>query len=180
MSKKILLLLSFILVSCGSKKESPVIYFSNLSPAPISNIHCEWVGKNKLNLPVLNPGDTRSQSFYIRKPEDFFGQISISWNAANGQRQDREFVFNKNNLPSIADSTTYNYVQFYLDQNEVEIMTSDAPDLSGKSRKMDRLLGGYRQAYLHGHLPAQTPLISVEQPQPKKDNSVPSWLLNSF
>jgi hypothetical protein len=129
-------------------------------------------------LPALNPGDTRSQAFYIKKAADFFGQINISWNAANGEKLTREFFFRANNLPSIADETTYNYVQFYLDQNEVEIMTSDAPDLAGKSRKMDRVLAAYRQAYAQGHKEVQNSLVTVE-PQ-KKDNSVPYWLLNSY
>ncbi len=46
---------------------------------------------------------------------------------------------------------------------------------------MDRLLAQYKESYKqsgHGAAP-QSSLISVQNP-PKKDNSVPGWLTNSY
>ena len=158
-----------------------MIYFSNASLAPINDIKCSWVEKNILSLPLLNPGESQSQSFYMNDNSDFFGNITISWRNNNGERISREINFQPNNLPSISDSTTYNFIQLYLDQDELEITTSDSPDLSGKTRKMDRLLTKYKETYKQsGHDAApQNSLISVQNP-PQIDNSVPGWLTNSY
>jgi hypothetical protein len=176
--KKILFLLTFCLTSCGGLRESPVIYFSNASPELIKNIQCNWVNKNVLSLSELTPGDSRSQSFYIKKNSDFFGLITMSWDSASGERLNKSFHFTEKNLPSMADSTTYSYVQIYLDQDDLEIVSSDAPDLGGKTRRMDRVLTAVREQYLHGHAPVgSSSLIRV---QPQKDNSLPGWLANSY
>lgn len=129
MLKKIpFLLLSFLLISCSStSRESPVIYFSNASLKPIKNIQCEWGEKHTLSLPSLNPGESRSQSFYINNEAAFFGLVKVSWTNDEGNNISREFFFRRANLPSIDDHTTYNYVQLYFDQHFVEITTSDAP-----------------------------------------------------
>ncbi|MBM3580009.1 MAG: hypothetical protein FJX34_04480 [Alphaproteobacteria bacterium] len=105
--------------------------------------------------------------------------VKISWTNADGNNVSREFFFRKANLPSIDDHTTYNYVQLYFDQHYVEITTSDAPDLSGKTAKMDQMLNFYREQYAKGGDKAKddTQLISV---QPKRDTSVPGWLLSSY
>ena len=181
MKKIFFVLVSLFLVSCGAHKESPVIYFSNASTSPINDIKCNWAGRNVLGLRRLNPGESRSQSFYMNSNSDFFGIITISWRNDSGERISREINFQPNNLPSISDSTTYNFIQLYIDQDELEITTSDAPDLSGKTRKMDRLLTQYKDIYIkngHGAAP-QSSLISVQH-QPQKDNSVPGWLTNSY
>ncbi len=180
MQKIFLILLAAFLVSCGPSKESPVIYFSNGSLAPVRDIQCNWAGNNALTLPLLNPGDSRSQSFYMHGISDFFGTVTINWRNDRGERIQREFVFRRNHLPSIEDTTTYNYVQFYLDQEELELVSSDAPDLSGKTRKMERMLAQMKQAYLNIHNPdsiptGQTSLIRVQHIDPQKDRSVPYW-----
>lgn len=180
MSKIFLVLASLLLASCMATEESPVIYFSNVSLAPVRDIECDWVGQKTLRLPELNPGDSRSQSFYIRGNSDFFGAIVMSWRNDRGEKITREFSFRENNLPSIHDKTTYNYVQFYLDQEELEIVSSDAPDLSGKTRKMERLLQKYRDLYAQGHRHSESALISIQSAPVKKDNSVPVWLNTSY
>ncbi len=180
MSKIFLILLAVFLSSCAPTKESPVIYFSNASLAPVRDIQCYWAKKNSLTLPVLAPGDSRSQSFYMHNLSDFFGPVYISWRNDKGEKLVREFVFKANNLPSIGDATTYNYVQFYLDQEELELVSSDAPDLAGKTRKMERLLAQIKRAYADGSghetiSPIQTSLIRVQHIDPQKDKSVPYW-----
>lgn len=178
MPRIFLILVSLLLVSCGgATKESPVIYFSNASQSPISKIKCNWAGNNELSLPTLNPGDSRSQSFYIKKDADFFGTINISWSNDKGEKVVKEFNFREKHLPSMGDTTTYNYVQLYFDQEDIDVVSSDSADLSGKTRRMDRLLTQYRDAYAQGHTTPQTSLISV---QPKKDSSLPIWLSTSY
>lgn len=181
MFKKFLLALVLLTSSCAigePKLESPVIYFSNASTAPITNIRCEWVRNSVLSLAKLIPGDTRSQSFYMYKSSAFFGLVKISWTNEQGDTITREFYFRENNMPSINDHSTYNYVQIYFDQTDLEVVSSDAPDLSGKTVRMDRLLASYKRQYQLG-VPAQVPtsLISVE---PIKDKSTPAWLSNSY
>ena len=154
-----------------------MIYFSNASLKPIKNITCEWAKKHVLTLPDLNPGESRSQSFYIRGNSDFFGLVKISWTNSDDERISHEFFFRKKNLPSIMDRTTYNYVQLYFDQHFVEVTTSDAPDLSGKTAKMDQLLALYRDKYAEGDTEDNIHLINV---QPKRDSSTPGWLLSSY
>lgn len=176
--KKFIILANFFLTACvGAKIESPVVYISNASPEVVKNIRIDWV-KNLLSLPALNPGDSRSQSFYIRSNDDFFGLIKVSWVNSEGNNINREFFFRAPNMPSIDDHTTYNYVQIYLDQYDFEIVSSDAPDLTGKTRRMEQLLTSYREQYAGGH-PAkvESALIRV---QPKKDTSLPGWLSNSY
>lgn len=180
MPKIFLVLLTVLLASCAPTKESPVIYFSNASLAPIRDIQCTWARENALSLPLLQPGDSRSQSFYMHDFDDFFGPVYISWRNDRGEKLIREFSFKANNLPSIEDHTTYNFVQFYLDQEEMELVSSDAPDLAGKTRKMERLLAQIKRAYSEGSghesiSPIQTSLIRVQHIDPQKDKSVPYW-----
>ncbi len=189
MLNAILTALILTLASCSSspKKESPVIYFSNASSDLIKNIQCSWAEKNTLSLPALTPGDSRSQSFYINKKSDFFGLIKTSWTNAEGHSIVKEFYFQEKNLPSISDHETYSYVQLYLDQDDLEVVSSDVADLSGKTRKMDFLLTKYREEAANTCVPnhihtcpdqaAKTSLIRV---QPKNDSSVPGWLTNSY
>lgn len=154
----------FFLTSCTTTlRESPVIYISNASAKPLKNVKCEWASKHVLNLSVLNPGETRSQSFYIREEPEFFGLVRISWSNDDNKTIAREFFFRKVSLPSIEDRKTYNYVQLYIDQNYVDISTSDSPDIAGRTDQMDKMLSLYHNQYIKEHNtndPAQ--LITVQ------------------
>lgn len=163
MKKFIIIFTLLLLASCSAiqTKESPVIYFSNASTKPISNIRCVWAENEVMTLSALYPGNTRSQSFYIKKNEDFFGYVTISWQNASGQEIVREFDFKDNNLPSINNERSYDFVQFYLDQEELEIISSDAPDLTWKTQKMDRLLTQYNQAYSNPSTSVNSALINI-------------------
>jgi hypothetical protein len=162
-AKLMIAALIFIAPSCAKTiKESPVVYISNASLKPIKNINCYWAQKNVLRLPTLNPGETRSQSFFIEDSADFFGLVKVSWINGDGNQISREFFFRKVNLPSIEDHTTYNYVQLYFDQNYVEVTTSDSPDMSGKTKKMDNLLVQFKELYARGHNGENSYLIEVK------------------
>lgn len=182
MFKKFAIFIILFLTSCGSNKiESPVIYFSNSSYEPISNIKCHWADNKILNLQFLDPGESRSNSFYIDDIEDFFGRIKISWYNDQGKYLVREFNFRHNHLPSIKDKKTYNYVQIYLEQDELEIVSSDAPNLSGKINKMDKLLIKYKAKHLKETTEPNKSLISIEtELKNQRHNPMPAWLLNSY
>lgn len=185
MIKKIFYIVLPILIipfvsSCSaiSKKESPVIYFSNASEKPITNIQAIWAEDNVLTLNRLDPGDSRSQSFYIGSDSEFFGLVKISWTNGDGEGVSREFFFRKNNMPSINDDSTYNYVQIYLEQNNFEAMSSDAADLESKTARRDAMLSSYKNKYLHDQ-PVQVP-SSLIRVAPIKDHSLPSWMNRAF
>jgi hypothetical protein len=141
-----------LLTSC-STVESPVIYLSNASPESVRNIECNWNG-NLLSLKGLNPGDTRSQSFFISSDSKFFGPIYATWYNAKGDRLSKSFNFKKENMPSISDKTYYNYVQLYFDQDDIEVMTSDVADLSGKVRRMEQVMNKYHDDFLKSGMTA--------------------------
>lgn len=155
-----------ILSSCSSKTESPVIYFSNLSKSVVSDIKCVWARNETLTLPYLHPGDSRGQSFYINSNDDFFGPVYISWRNKEGRKIIREFDFKKNNLPSIEIDRSYDYVQFYLDQEGMDIVSSDAPDLSYKTVRMDKKLRDIKRLY--GRRNGGSSLIRVKHNIPQR------------
>jgi hypothetical protein len=179
MIRKFLILANLLLAACSAPIESPVIYFSNASAHPIKDVRCNWVGKNVLTLPALMPGDSRSQSFYISGSSEFFGEVVVSWVNSQGESVKKEFLFREKNLPSIDDHTTYNYVQLYFDQFDLEVVSSDVADLGGKNRRMESLMKQYKEQYSSGHPSA--PATSLIRVQPvSKDSSVPSWISNSY
>lgn len=147
MSKIFTVLIAMLLVGCGANSESPVIYMSNASPSSVKRIECNWNG-NILSLAALNPGDTRSQSFVINNNSKFFGPIYVTWYNDKGERVSKNFNFRRENLPSIEDKTTYNYVQLYFDQADIEVTSSDAADLTGKIRRMEQVMSKYRDDFL--------------------------------
>lgn len=177
MRKISFILLHLFLFACTSR-ESPTIYISNVSPNPIKNIEINWAEKNLLTLPLLNPGDTRGQSFYIKSKSSFFGPTFISWYNSEGKKTVKNFNFRKSHLPSISDNDVFSYVQLYLDQYEAEVMTIDSVDAGGKIQKMERLMTKYRDDFKAGHSTTNTALIRVEEP--KRDTSVPYWIMNSY
>ncbi len=177
--KILFILIGFSFFSCGDLRESPVIYFSNASSEPISSIEATWARKNVLTLSELNPGDSRSQSFYISSNSDFFGFIMVSWVNASGNKITKKFLFKENNLPDISDFTNYNYVQLYLGQEDLDVITSSSPDVSGKTRRMEALLSRYREEFLRYH-PSSKGSNSLISAHPKKDTTIPYWLNNSF
>lgn len=181
MFKKIsLTLVVLFLGACAvvsKPRTSPVIYFSNASEKPLTNIHAIWAKENILTLSRLDPGDTRSQSFEISSDDDFFGLVRISWTNGEGEGVSREFYFRTNNLPSIDDSSTYNYVQIYLEQNNFEVMSSDAADLESKTHRRDAMLKAYKEATATSQPNIPSSLIRVE---PLRDTSVPAWLNRAY
>jgi hypothetical protein len=166
--------LLFLLASCSSPlKPGPMIYFSNSSPKPIKNIKCAWTKNHTLSLHQLLPGESRSMSFFIEKPSEFFGKVNVTWSNNDGEYMNREFYFREKHMPGINDKDEFNYVQIYLDQQDMELLSSDAADLTGRTQRMDALLAQYHHEYYNKNPNADMSLIKVD---PKKDNSLPGWL----
>lgn len=153
MSKISVILILIFLSACGANIESPVIYLSNASASQIRHIECNWNG-NVLTLSSLNPGDSRSQSFYVTNLNKFFGPVYLTWYNSKGERMSKNFTLRKANLPSIDDETTYNYVQLYFDQQDIEVTTSDNADLTGKTRRMEELMAKYHDDFLRSGVTA--------------------------
>ena len=149
MLKILSVLALIILIGCGgTKHESLSVYFSNVSAGIISEIQCNWAGKNKLTLSALNPGDSRTQSF-VAATSDFFGPVSVSWKDETGNKMTKEFTFRAEDLPNISNHELYSYVQLYFSSDDLEVVSSDGVDINGKSRMMDRLLTKYRTEAAH-------------------------------
>ena len=164
MSKILSIFILLFVFSCVfSPKESPVIYFSNAGTGPISNIQCIWPGNIKLTLGGMNPGDSRGQSFYIKRNSEFFGDIVISWYNSAGEMMTKKITLMSKDLPSISDRSVYSYVQFYFTDEGFNMMTSDSVDANGRSRMMDQVLLRNRKGYMESHPKGQTSLIRVEQ-----------------
>ncbi len=121
----------------------------------------------------MYPGESQSQSFYIKNNEEFFGLIAISWMNMMGDQISREFFFREKHLPGINEEGNFNYVQFYLDDKSLDIMTSDEVDTGGKIKRMDALLVHVRNEYSKTHQLPINQLITVDRP---KDNDSSFWI----
>lgn len=170
------------LFSCSglsSKEIGPSIYFSNISSKKIKNIRAYWSG-TQLSLPSLVPGDSRSQNFYIRDANDFFGNVRINWTMENGRSKVKEFLIGKIHLPNFANED-YKYVQIYLDEDEAEVITSDIIDLSSKMRRMEKILIKRHNEYINRqHEPGEANHLIKVQPKYNGNKQVPSWLMNAI
>jgi hypothetical protein len=185
MKKLILIFSAILLASCAIiQKESPAIYISNASSQPINDIRIIWARDNILTLHKLNPGETQSQSFHITSNSDFFGLVKISWTNHNDEGISREIFFKKNHMPNIEDGEMYSYVQIYLEQNDFEILSSDAVDLTSKTRRRDAMLLSYKNSFEanpQNPKPINKPsaLIRVETINESK-HELPSWMMRAY
>ncbi len=156
----ILILLSII--ACKNKIESPVIYISNNSEKPITKIICN-LPNHRISISNINPGETRSQSYYLSGSKEFFGSIKCSWNNHLNELMVNDFTLEKHHLPSIDNKTEYPYIQFFLGQNRYDILTSDEIDFLNKSRFFDESLKlNFKQAIVNKYSNQNNSLISVE------------------
>lgn len=172
-------LAEIFITSCASiVHESPTIYFSNLSSNPITNIRCDWSGQKVLTLQTLNPGISRSQAFFIKNDDDFFGTISISWTNVDKERIVRDFNLRRKNLPSLGEKGSFNYIQIYFDQYSYEVVSSDAPDLNSKMTRMDNQLREFAENYkMNTGNPNSGSLIRIEK---KNIDKVSEWMINKY
>ncbi|MBU6339734.1 MAG: hypothetical protein KGQ36_07190, partial [Rickettsiales bacterium] len=151
MSNRFLLALFLIfgsllsLTSCSQVKESPAIYITNATSGIIKNIECNWVGQNMLTLQSVTPGDSRAKSFIIKKNNDFFGPVTMSWTNDEGKKITKNFNFSKDRLPSISSKRMYSYVQVYLMLNDIEVISSDDDNADNMVRAMDAMAHRNRQ-----------------------------------
>lgn len=135
------LLLSLFYISSCTPIMSPSIEYENSSPKGevVKNIDVVWNGHPLLrtsNVEVCGSGG--AQVYYLKKESDFFGSIHIEWENANGKKLTKDIVFKKEDFPAFKRSQfgshIYHYVVLYFTQEDVEIYTSDNPNIK-KIRK---------------------------------------------
>ena len=110
---KYFIIILLLLTACNNVMESPVVYISNNSEKPITKISCK-LPKNRISIDNINPGETRSQSFYISGSKEFFGPIKCSWNNYRNELMVNDFTLEKHHLPSIDQKSEYPYIQFFF------------------------------------------------------------------
>jgi len=159
---KYFIIILLITVNCQAKRESPVIYISNNSAKPLTAINCDFPNHH-ISLSHINPGETRSQAFYISSEKEFFGQIKCFWSNNLNEKKISDFILEKKHLPSFDDKFEYPYIHIFLDQDSYEIITNDIIDYTNKSRMMDeRMSKNHKQAILDKFYNPDQSLIGVE------------------
>lgn len=159
---KYFIIFLLIIVNCQTKYESPVIYISNSSGKSLTSINCNFPNHH-ISLSHINPGETRSQSFYISSEKEFFGQIKCFWNNNLNEKKIGDFIIEKKHLPSFGNKFEYPYIHIFIDQDNYEIITNDIVDYVNKTRIMDeRLLKNHKQAILDKFYNPDKSLIGIE------------------
>lgn len=161
--KNLILFMLFSLSSCSIfPKEAPTIYVSNLSPNIIKNISIKFP-KKTLNLPQLNPGLTQGGSFIVDDSEDFFGTIKVGWNNLYSENIIRNFNLKENDLPSFFNPKDFGYVQIYIKDYDIEIITYDTVDSGNKTAQMDVILRDLNALYnVEKKSPIRGSLLSID------------------
>ena len=161
--KNLIIFLLFLLSSCSIfPKEAPTIYVSNLSSNIIKNISIKFP-KKTLNLPQLNPGLTQGGSFIINDSEDFFGTVKVGWNNLYSENIIRNFNLKKNDLPSFFNPKDFSYVQIYIKDYDIEIITYDTVDSGNKTAQMDIILKDLNVYYnVEKKSPVRGSLLSID------------------
>jgi len=161
--KNLVIFLLFLLSSCSSfPKESPTIYVSNLSSNIVKNIAIKFP-RQTLNLPQLNPGLTQGRSFIINDVEDFFGTIKVSWNNLYNENIIRDFYIKKSDLPSFFDAKDFSYIQIYVKDYDIQIITYDTKDSGNKTAQMDIILRDLNVYYnVEKKSPVKGSLMSID------------------
>jgi hypothetical protein len=161
--KNLIIFLLFLLSSCSIfPKEAPTIYVSNLSPNIIKNISIKFP-KKTLNLPQLNPGLTQGGSFIINDSKDFFGIVKVEWNNLYNENIIRNFNLKENDLPSFFNPKDFGYVQIYIKDYDIQIITYDTPDSGNKTAQMDIILKDLNVYYnVEKKSPVRGSLLSID------------------
>ena len=161
--KNLVILIFLSLFSCANfPREGPTIYVSNLSSNIVKNISIKFPQKT-LNLSQLNPGSTQGSSFIINGSEDFFGTIKVSWKNLYNENIIRNFSIKKNDLPSFFNPKDFGYVQIYIKDYDIQIITYDTKDSGNKTAQMDIILKDLRVYYnVEKKSPIRGSLLSVD------------------
>jgi len=161
--KNLVILIFLSLFSCSNfPREGPTIYVSNLSSNIVKNISIKFPQKT-LNLTQLRPGLTQGSSFIINGSQDFFGTIKVGWKNLYDENIIRDFSIKKNDLPSFFNPRDFGYVQIYIKDYDIQIITYDAKDSSNKTAQMDIILKDLNVYYnIEKKSPIRGSLLSVD------------------
>jgi hypothetical protein len=161
--KNLVILIFLSLFSCSNfPREGPTIYVSNLSSNIVKNISIKFPQKT-LNLTQLNPGSTQGSSFIINGSQDFFGTIKVSWKNLYDENIIRNFSIKENDLPSFFNPRDFGYVQIYIKDYDIQIITYDTKDSGNKTAQMDIILKDLNIYYnVEKKSPVRGSLLSVD------------------
>jgi len=161
--RNLVIFLLLLLSSCTNfPREGPTIYVSNLSSNIVKNIAIKFP-RQTLNLPQLNPGLTQGRSFIINDVEDFFGTIKVSWNNLYNENIIRDFYIKKSDLPSFFDPKDFSYIQIYIKDYDIQIITYDTKDSGNKTAQMDIILKDLNVYYnVEKKSPIKGSLMSID------------------
>ena len=161
--KNLVILIFLSLFSCSNfPREGPTIYVSNLSPNIVKNISIKFPQKT-LNLTQLNPGKTQGSSFIINGSQDFFGTVKVGWKNLYDENIIRNFSIKENDLPSFFNPRDFGYVQIYIKDYDIQIITYDTKDSGNKTAQMDIILKDLNIYYnVEKKSPVRGSLLSVD------------------
>jgi len=161
--KYLIILSLFLLASCSNfPREGPTIYVSNLSSNIVKNIAIKFP-RHTLNLPQLNPGLTQGRSFIVIDKEDFFGNVKVSWNNLYNENLIRNFYLKQSDLPSFFNPKDFSYIQIYIKDYDIQIVTYDTKDSGNKTAQMDIILRDLNVYYnVEKKSPVRGSLMSID------------------
>jgi hypothetical protein len=161
--KNLVILIFLSLFSCSNfPREGPTIYVSNLSPNIVKNISIKFPQKT-LNLTQLNPGKTQGSSFIINGSQDFFGTVKVGWKNLYDENIIRNFSIKENDLPSFFNPRDFGYVQIYIKDYDIQIITYDTKDSGNKTAQMDIILKDLNVYYnVEKKSPVRGSLLSID------------------
>jgi hypothetical protein len=164
--QNILYILTFLIFiplnSCATlitnKGYSPSIEFSNLSNKKITNLDCNWAGVIHTNAFKILPGVSKSESYYLRNLNNFYGTVHLTWENEAGKKFEKTFEFSENDLPiediknhkallhEAAKNKDYSnpklslFVKFEFTQDGVEFYTSHSPGAWERAKKSGKIM----------------------------------------
>ncbi len=112
----------------------------------IRNIETRWNFERMDSYPELMPGRREVQSFPIYDGTHFYGQVSLSFENAKGQRFKKDFIFKESELPNIGRNS-FAEVLIYFTQNGAYYYTSDHPNYQEIKMQNRNLMHEYWEDY---------------------------------
>lgn len=147
MKKNVLIILTLLFVSSCGPKLSPSVYIGNMSNQNLISVKVDWNSKYSILSHNIIPGGGGSYNFWVKGSSDFFGPVHIEWENAAGKKFTQDFVFKKEELPSIDKKNLYNRVMLYFTQDSLEYYSSDNLDFNKIEKERAALSNKYFNEY---------------------------------
>lgn len=139
----LIIILLFFLTGCASRY-TPGISYENMSPDYIRNIRCNWA-EYPLVKYSLHPGQGASQAFWIKNRKDFFGDVTIQWENAEGTQFIEKISVNPDSYPLLKKSfDDLSGFYFYFTQEGVDYFVRERQVYTEDITERVRLMEKYR------------------------------------